>query len=92
MLSQSRLTLYEPPARILCQWNFLGKNTGVGCHFLLQEIFLTQRLKVHVLCLLPWQKKASLMIQNSLHYGLFCHRILAVRNSLKKVINPEQMD
>ena len=21
-------------------WNFLGKNTGVGCHFLLQVIFL----------------------------------------------------
>ena len=24
------------PARLLCQWNFPGKNTGVGCHFLLQ--------------------------------------------------------
>ena len=23
-------------------WDFLGKNTGVGCHFLLQGIFLTQ--------------------------------------------------
>jgi len=23
-------------------WDFLGKITGVGCHFLLQEIFLTQ--------------------------------------------------
>ena len=23
------------PARLLCPWNFLGKNTGVGCHFLL---------------------------------------------------------
>ena len=23
-------------------WDFLGKNTGVGCHFLLQETFLTQ--------------------------------------------------
>ena len=26
-------------ARLLCPWNFLGKNTGVGCHFLLQGIF-----------------------------------------------------
>ena len=26
-----------------------GKNTGVGCHFLLQRIFLTQRLSPHVL-------------------------------------------
>ena len=34
------LTLCEPyglqPARFLCSWNFLGKNTGVGCHLLLQ--------------------------------------------------------
>ena len=26
------------PTRLLCPWNFPGKNTGVGCHFLLQEI------------------------------------------------------
>ena len=30
------------PARILCSWNLPGKNTGAGCHFLLQGIFLTQ--------------------------------------------------
>ena len=24
------------PARLLCPWDFPGKNTGVGCHFLLQ--------------------------------------------------------
>ena len=23
-------------ARLLCSWNFPGKNTGMGCHFLLQ--------------------------------------------------------
>ena len=28
--------------RLLCPWNFPGKNTGVGWHFLLQGIFLTQ--------------------------------------------------
>jgi len=27
------------PTRLLCPWNFPGKNTGVGCHFLLQGIF-----------------------------------------------------
>ena len=26
----------------LCPWNFPGKNTGAGCHFLLQRLFLTQ--------------------------------------------------
>ena len=30
------------PTRLLCPWNFPGENTGVGCHFLLQGIFLTQ--------------------------------------------------
>ena len=30
------------PARLLCPWNSSGKNTGVGCHFPLQWIFLAQ--------------------------------------------------
>ena len=25
----------QQPIRLLCPWNSLGKNTGVGCHFLL---------------------------------------------------------
>ena len=32
------------PARLLCPWDFPVRNTGVGCHFLLQEIFPTQGL------------------------------------------------
>ena len=30
------------PAKLLCPWDFPGRNTGLGCHFLLQRIFLTQ--------------------------------------------------
>ena len=30
------------PARHLCPWDFPGKSTGVGGHFLLQGIFPTQ--------------------------------------------------
>ena len=30
------------PARLLCPWDSPGKNTGVGCHALLQGIFPTQ--------------------------------------------------
>ena len=30
------------PARLHCPWNFPGKNTEVGCHLLLQWVFLTQ--------------------------------------------------
>ena len=26
--------------RLFCPWNFPGKNSGMGCHFLLQGIFL----------------------------------------------------
>ena len=30
------------PTRVLCPWNSPDQNTGVGCHFLLWGIFLTQ--------------------------------------------------
>ena len=40
------------PARLLYSWDFPVKNTGVGCHFVLQGIFLTQGLNP---CLLHWQ-------------------------------------
>ena len=43
------------PARLLCPWDFPGKNTGVGRHFLLQGIFLTHGSNLHLLCLLYWQ-------------------------------------
>ena len=42
----------QQPARLLFPWAFLGKNTGMGCHFLLQGIFLTQGLNPRVLRLL----------------------------------------
>ena len=40
------------PAWPLCPWDFPGKNTRVGCHFLSQGIFLNQGSN---LCLLHWQ-------------------------------------
>ena len=40
----SSLWPYEQyPARLFCPWDFPGKNSRVGCHFLLQQIFLTQK-------------------------------------------------
>ena len=44
------------PSRLLSQWNFPGKNTGAGCHFLLQGVFLTQGSNPHRLCLLHWKQ------------------------------------
>ena len=37
--------------RLLCPWHFPEKNTGVGCHALLQGIFLTQGSKLQPLSL-----------------------------------------
>ena len=37
------------PTRLLCPWGSPGKNTGVGCHFLLQVIFPTQGSNLHLL-------------------------------------------
>ena len=39
---------------VVCQ-DSSGKNTGVGCHFLLQGIFQTQGWNPRLLCLLHWQ-------------------------------------
>ena len=52
VLTQSCPTLKPhglQPTRLLCPWDFPGKNTGVGYHFLLQGIFLTQGLNQSVL-------------------------------------------
>ena len=43
------------PTRLLCPWDFLGKNTGAGCHFLLQEIFLTQGSNPSLWSFLHWE-------------------------------------
>ena len=48
-----RVRLFVTPWTVaLWPWNVSGKNTGAGFHFLLQGIFLTQELHLH---LLPWQ-------------------------------------
>ena len=43
--------------RLFCPWNFPGKDTGGGCHFLLHLslLFPTQGLNMSLLCLLHWQ-------------------------------------
>ena len=38
------------PTRLLCPWDFPGKNTGVGCHFLLQCMKVKSESEVTQLC------------------------------------------
>ena len=44
--SESEVAQLQPhglqPTKLLRPWDSPGKNTGVGCHFLLQGIFPTQ--------------------------------------------------
>ena len=42
VMSDSLRSHGPQPTRLLCPWDSPGKNTGMGCHFLLQEIFLSQ--------------------------------------------------
>ena len=64
MLSRfSYAQLFVTPWTVVHQsvlpWDFPGKNTGVGCHFLLQGIFLTQGSNPCLLRLLHWQAASS---------------------------------
>ena len=38
------------PTRLLCPWDSPGKNTGVGCHFLLQCMKVKSESQVAQLC------------------------------------------
>ena len=58
VMSNSLQPFWLQLSRLLCPWNFPGKNTGVGCHFLLQGIFPTQESNNGLLCLLHWQVDA----------------------------------
>ena len=50
LATKSCLTFLWPhglePTRFLCPWDFPGKNTRLGCHFLLQGTFQTQGLNI----------------------------------------------
>ena len=47
----------QQPTRVLCLWDSPGKNTGVGCHFLLQSMNVKIKSEVAQSCRLfatPW--------------------------------------
>ena len=50
LVTKSCLTLLWPqglqPTRLLCPWDFPGKNIGMDCHFLLQGIFWSRNWTV----------------------------------------------
>ena len=72
-VAQLCLTLCDPMTRLLHPWDFPGKSTGVGCHFLLQGIFPTQGLNPglphcrQTLYPLSHQGSPSILIRLSYH-------------------------
>ena len=67
--------MWSVAARLLCPWNFPGKNTGVGYHFLFWGIFLTQRLNSG---LLHWQADALPLS----HQGSPAVRVIRINEGL----------
>ena len=49
------VTLWTVAPRLLCPWDSPGKNTGMGCHALLQGIFPTQGSNLCLFHLIHWQ-------------------------------------
>ena len=76
---QSCPTLYDPmdcyPASLLCPWDSLGKNTGVGCHFLLQCMKVKSESEVAQLCPTLCDPMNCSLPGSSIH-GIFQARVL----------------
>ena len=70
------------PARLFCPWDSPGSNTGVGCHFLLQAIVLTQSSNLGLLRCRQMPYHLSLQgapgggVLDSMNSKLFLHHIL----------------
>ena len=79
----AQLWLFATPRTValllLRPWDFPGKNTRVGCHFLLQRIFSTQGSNLSLLSLLHWQEDSLPPSHLGIHgpqYNLFKSNIL----------------
>ena len=74
LVMSDSLRPYGPQdAGLLCPRDYPGKNTGVGCHILLHEIFLTQALNPHFLPLLHWQVGTLPLVPASSHKVTIFH-------------------
>ena len=65
----------QPPTRLLCPWDSPGKNTGVGCHFLLQCLKVKSQSEVAQLCRTLSDLMDCSLTGSSIH-GIFQARVL----------------
>ena len=78
--SLSRARLFVTPWIVACTkllrpWDFQGKNTGVGCHFLLQCMKVKSESEVPQLCLTLRDPMGCSLPGSSIH-GIFQARVL----------------
>ena len=65
----------QQPTRLPHPWDFPGKSTGVGCHFLLQCIKVKSESEVTQSCLIPSDPMDCSAPGSSIH-GIFQARVL----------------
>ena len=63
------------PTRLLCPWNSPGKNTGVGCHFLLQCMKVKSESEAAQSCPTLIDPMDYSLLGSSIH-GIFQVRVL----------------
>ena len=74
-MSDSVRPLRQQPTRLLCPWDSPGKNTGVGCHFLLQCMKVKSQSEVVQSCPTPSDPMDCSPPGSSVH-GIFQARVL----------------
>ena len=78
------------PTRLPHHWDTPGKNTGVGCHFLLQCMKVKSESEVAQSCLTPVDPMDCSLPGSSVH-GIFQARVLewgAIAFSVSRSIGP----
>ena len=78
------------PTRLFCPWDFPGKNTGVGCHFL-QGIFPTQgwnpnflNWQVDSLSLAPPGKSISSCLPPNYEHSPQCTKFVSIPHNFQQ--------
>ena len=74
-MSDSVLPHRQQPTRLPRPWDSPGKNTGVGCHFLLQCMKVKSKSKVAQSCLTLCDPMDCSLPGSSIH-GIFQARVL----------------
>ena len=75
VVSESVRPHRRQPTRLLCPWDSPGKNTGVGCHFLLQCMKMKSESKVAQSCPTLCNPMDCSLPGSSVH-GIFQARVL----------------